>query len=103
MILRTLMSKAAMQEIDRWVAKYPQKKSAVMSLLLIAQEEHGYLSTELMDAVAQYLEMPYISVYEVATFYSMYKLEPEGKHTINLCTNISCKLRGSDEILTYFK
>lgn len=103
MILRTLMSAKAMQEMDMWVSKYPEKKSAVMSLLRIAQEEHGYLTVELMDAIAQYLAMPYISVYEVATFYSMYKLKPQGKHTINVCTNISCKLRGSDEIMQYIK
>lgn len=93
-------------EIDRWVAKYPadQKQSAVMAALHVAQDHNGgWLSTELMDAVADYLEMPRISVYEVATFYSMYERKPVGKHKISVCTNISCMLRGSDEIVGHLK
>ena len=91
--------------IDEWLAKYPtdQKQSAVMAALRLVQEEQGWLSTELMDAVADYLDMEPISVYEVATFYSMYDLKPVGRHKISVCTNISCMLRGSGEIMAYLE
>lgn len=94
------------RRIDRWVAQYPedQKQSAVMPALRIIQEtQGGYLTTELMDQVATYLGMRPIEVYEVATFYSMYQHKPSGEHQICLCTNISCMLRGSDEILEHLK
>ncbi len=96
-----LISAQGMQNIEQWVAKYPpdQKQSAVMAALMIAQEEHRYLTSELMDAIAEYLEMPAIAVYEVASFYSMYEHKPCGRNLINVCTNISCKLRGSDDIV----
>lgn len=93
-------------EIDAWIAKYPpeQKQSAVMGALTIVQERNGgYLTTELMDAVAEYLEMAPIAVYEVATFYSMYELKPVGKHKICVCTNVSCMLCGSDDIVAHLK
>ncbi len=99
-----LISDASRAEIDRWIAKYPpeQKRSAVMAALRILQDQNkGYLTTDLMDAVAEYLEMPPIAVYEVATFYSMYELEAVGRHKICVCTNISCMLRGSDEIVAH--
>lgn len=101
-----LISTQARAEIDRWIAKYPpdQKQSAVMAALRIMQEEHGgWLTTELMDAVADYLSMAPIAVYEVATFYSMYELKPVGRHKICLCTNISCMLCGSETIEAYLK
>lgn len=100
----TILSDAAIAEIDKYVAKYPaeQKQSAVMGALHAVQDDcHGSLTTELMDAVADYLEMPAIAVYEVATFYSMYELKPVGKHKISICTNISCLLCGSDEIVNH--
>src|SRR6185437_2428423 len=92
-------------EIDHWIAKYPanQKQSAVMTALRIVQEEHGHLTNELMDAVADYLDMPSIAVYEVASFYSMYQLQPVGRHLINVCTNISCKLKNSAKIVTHLE
>ncbi len=99
-----LISEASRSEIDRWIAKYPveQKRSAVMAALGILQEQNkGYLTNDLMDAVAEYLDLPPIAVYEVATFYSMYELEAVGKHKICVCTNISCMLRGSDEIVEH--
>ncbi|HFQ14475.1 MAG TPA: NADH-quinone oxidoreductase subunit NuoE [Gammaproteobacteria bacterium] len=99
-----LISDASRAEIDRWIAKYPpeQKRSAVMAALRILQDQNkGYLTTDLMDAVAEYLAMPPIAVYEVATFYSMYELEAVGRHKICVCTNISCMLRGSDEIVAH--
>ena len=103
--LSHLISAERMQEIEHWIAKYPadQKQSAVMSALRIVQEEHGHLTQELMDAVADYLEMPAIAVYEDATFYTMYEREPVGRHLINVCTNISCKLRDSDSVVRHLK
>ncbi len=97
-----LISDQSRAEIDRWIKKYPaeQKRSAVMSALRIVQDQNdGYLTNDLMDAVAEYLDMPSIAVYEVATFYSMYELEPVGRHKICICTNISCMLCGSDNIV----
>ena len=97
-----LLSEASLKEIDVWIAKYPadKKQSAVMSALRIVQDQNrGFLTEDLMDAVAEYLGMRPIAVYEVATFYSMYELEPVGKHKICVCTNISCMLCGSDKIV----
>lgn len=99
-----LIDDASRAEIDKWVAKYPveQKQSAVMSALRIMQDANGgWLTPEIMDAIAEYLEMPSISVYEVATFYSMYEMKPVGKHKISVCTNVSCMLCGSDQIVSY--
>lgn len=101
-----LLSADSRAQIDRWVAKYPpdQKQSAVMAALMITQEANGgWLTTELMDAVADYLEMPPIAVYEVATFYSMYELKPVGRHKICVCTNLSCMLRGSEELVDHLQ
>lgn len=102
MKLQQFVSAEGLQEIDKWIAKYPadQKQSAVMQALMIVQENQGYLTAEMMDAVAVYLEMPAISVYEVATFYSMYELKPVGRHVINVCTNISCMLKNSAGIVS---
>jgi len=91
-------------EIDQWIAKYPAewKQSAVMAALRIVQDAHdGWLNPELMDQVADYLDMPPIAVYEVATFYSMYEHKPVGRHKICLCTNVSCMINGSDSILAH--
>ncbi len=93
-------------EIDRWVAKYPPewKQSAVMAALRIVQDDNGgWLTTELMNDVAAYLEMPPIAVYEVATFYSMYELKPVGKHKICVCTNVSCMINKADVIVDHLK
>lgn len=99
------VSQKGLQEIDKWIAKYPeeQRQSAVMSALMVIQEEHGFLTSELMDSLAKYLNMSPIAVYEVANFYSMYELEPIGKNLINVCTNISCKLCGSSDVIDYLK
>ena len=101
-----LLSKSVCEDIDQWIAKYPPewKQSTVMAALRIVQDENGgWLTNDLMDAVAEYLNMPAISVYEVATFYSMYELNPVGRHKICVCTNISCMLCGSDEIVNHLK
>ncbi len=103
--LPALLSMAAKQKIDRELAKFPpdQKQSAVMAALAIAQDEHGWLPNELMDEVAQYLGMPSIAVYEVATFYNMYNLKPMGKHKITVCTNLPCALSGGVDAAEYLK
>ena len=89
-------------EIDRWLAKFPpdRRRSAVLAALRAAQHQNrGYLTTELMDAVAAYLGMPPIQVYEVASFYSMFESRPAGRVHVSVCTNISCMLCGADEIV----
>lgn len=99
-----LLSGPVRDEINSWIAKYPadQQQSAVMAALRIVQDANGgYLTQALMDAVADYLAMPPIAVYEVATFYSMYELKPVGKHKICVCTNISCLLNGSDQVVQH--
>jgi NADH-quinone oxidoreductase subunit E len=100
----TLLSATARAEIDKWLAKYPaeRKQSAVIAALTVVQDENGgSLTTELMDAVAEYLDIPAIAAYEVATFYSMFDLEPVGRHKISVCTNISCMLCGGEKIVEY--
>ena len=91
-----------MAEVDAWIAKYPpdQRRSAVMSTLRIVQEVHGHLTPELMNSVAAYLHISAIAVYEVASFYTMYETSPTGRHVINVCTNISCQLKGAPAIVS---
>lgn len=103
--LHQLVSAQRMKEIDHWVAKYPidQKQSAVMSTLRIVQEEHSCLTTELMDAIANYLDMPPIAVYEVASFYTMYEHKQVGRHLVNVCTNISCMLCDSATVVGHLE
>lgn len=96
---------ASMRQIDQELGKYPadRRQSALMAALRIAQDEHGWLSGELIEHVAGIIGVPPIKAYEVATFYSMYDLSPTGRHKVCLCTNISCMLRGSDEIVTHLQ
>ena len=91
------LSPDSLAKIDKAVAKYPpeRKDSAVMAALTIAQDEKGWLSTETMDFVAQYLGMPPVAVYEVASFYTMYNLKPSGKYKLTVCTNLPCQLMGA--------
>ncbi len=100
-----MLSEVAKQKIDRELAKYPadQRQSAVMSALAIVQDERGWLSTESMDDVAQYIGMPPVAVYEVATFYNMYNLKPMGAHKITVCTNLPCALSGGVDAAEYLK
>ncbi|MFP4079479.1 MAG: NADH-quinone oxidoreductase subunit NuoE [Ectothiorhodospira sp.] len=100
-----LLGVHARNEIDDWLSRFPQdrRQSAVLGALRAVQHEHGHLTTELMDAVADYIGMPEIAIYEVASFYSMFELEPVGRHTISVCTNISCMLRGGDRILAHIE
>lgn len=90
------------EEIDRWKARFPEgrQRSAIIGALHATQHENdGFLTPELMDAVAEYLELPPIQVYEVATFYSMFQTKPVGRHNVAICTNVSCMLRGADDIV----
>jgi NADH-quinone oxidoreductase subunit E len=92
-----MLTSDSLKKIDREIAKYPleQKQSAVMSALIIAQDEKGWLSSEVMDYVAGYLGMPSVAVYEVATFYSMYNLHEVGRFKLTLCTCLPCGLQGA--------
>ncbi len=92
-----MLTADSLKKIDREITKYPpdQKRSAVMSALIIAQDEKGWLSTETMDSVAQCLGMAPVAVYEVATFYGMYNLQPTGKHKLTVCTCLPCGLQGA--------
>ncbi len=99
-----LLSGHVRKEVDRWTARFPEgrQRSAVISALHAVQHENGgYLNDEYLDAVALYLNLPKIHVYEVATFYSMFQTKPVGRHTVAICTNISCMLRGADDIVEY--
>lgn len=98
------LSPHARKEIDALVARYPaeRKKSALLGALNIVQHENnGYLTNELMDAVAKYLELAKIEVYEVASFYSMYELKPVARNNVSICTNISCMLMGAESIVDH--
>lgn len=101
-----IISEANQKEIDQWLTKYPkdQKRSAIITALLLVQKQNGgWLSDAAMNAVADYLQLPPIAVYEIATFYDMYYLEPIGKHKISICTNVPCMLMGSDKIVACAK
>ncbi len=93
------------EEIDHWLAKFPadRKRSAVISALHAVQHEQGHLPQASMDAVAEYLGIPPIQVYEVASFYSMFETRPCGRHHISVCTNISCMLCGGEDILSHLE
>ena len=102
--VNTVLSEHARALIDECLKKYPedQKQSAILSALTEVQHENnGFLTESLMDAVADYLDMPKIAVYEVASFYSMFETKPCGRNCVAICTNISCMLRGSDEIVEH--
>jgi NADH-quinone oxidoreductase subunit E len=102
---KSILSAEICGRIDQWILRYPpeQRQSGVFEALRLVQEKHGLLTTALMNAVADYLGMSRIAVYEVATFYTMYYLKPMGQHVIDVCTNISCSLNGAQQILEYFK
>ena len=100
----TLLSAQVREEIEHWKARFPKdrQRSAVIGAPHAVQHENdGFLTPELMDAVAEYLELPNIQVYEVATFYSMFQTKPVGRHNVAICTNVSCMLRGADDIVEH--
>ena len=99
-------SEENMRKVEQILKKYPEKnkKSAVMPLLYLAQRQNdNWIPLAAMKYIAKHLSMPYISVYEVATFYTMYNLEPVGKHFIQVCTTTPCLLRGADKIVKLCK
>jgi len=108
-----LLSEHSRAQIDRWVAKFPPgrarsaciaalRAAACIAALRAAQEQnHGFLTTALMDAVAEYLRLPPVQVYEVAAFYSMFETHPCGRHHVSICTNISCMLNGAEELVAH--
>lgn len=100
-----LLSAHVCEEIDRCLSRYPadQRRSAVLGALHAVQHEHGHLSVPMMDAVAEYLQIAPMTVYEAASFYSMYELQPVGRHTIAVCDNVSCMLRGAEGILAHIQ
>jgi NADH-quinone oxidoreductase subunit E len=101
-----LLTPETKKEMDHWLNKFPkgkQRSAIIGSLHAVQHQNEGFLTSELMDAVANYLDVPKIQVYEVATFYSMFQTKPAGKHEISVCTNISCMLRGSDAILNHIE
>ena len=99
-----LLTQATRHEIDEWVRKFPpgRQRSATISALRAAQEQnHGFLTPDLMDAVAEYLNLPPVQVYEIATFYSMFETHPCGRHHVSICTNLSCMLNGAEELVAH--
>ena len=99
-----LLNEHTREVIDHWMGKFPpeQKRSAVLQSLYAAQHQNeGFLTTDLMDAVAEYLELPPIHVYEVASFYSIFETKPVARHNVAICTNISCMLMGSQSIVDH--
>jgi len=102
----SLLTDSIKGKIDTWVAKFPigkQRSAIIGSLHAVQEHNQGYLTPELMDAVADYLDLPRIYIYEVATFYSMFQTEPVGRNEIAICTNISCMLSGSDVIVHHIE
>jgi len=101
-----LLSDEVRREIDHSRAKFPddQQQSALIDSLRAAQHENGgYLTPELIEAVAGYLDLPPIKAQEIATFYSMFETEPVGRHSISVCTNVSCMLCGGNELLRHLE
>jgi len=101
-----LLTQTSKKEIDVWLAKYPheQRRSALLPALHIAQaQNNGYLTDDLLQAVADYINVPKIYAFEAATFYSMYDLKPVGRNKIFVCNSISCMLKGSDDLMDHLK
>ena len=99
-----VLSEHTRHEIDEWIGRFPsgRQRSAVLSALRFTQEQNnGFLTPELMDGVAEYLRLPPIQVYEVATFYSMFETHPCGRHHVSICTNISCMLNGAEDLVAH--
>lgn len=91
------------QRIDHWIKKFPEPKGAVLMALRILQDRHGWLSDESIDLVAEYLGLSKVDVYEVVSFYSMYRREPGGQHYLKVCTSLSCCLAGAEGVMEYLQ
>ena len=100
-----MLTQESLQKIDREITKYPpeRRQSAAVAALAIAQDEKGWLSNETIEFVANYLGIPPVAAYEVATFYNMYDLKPVGKYKITVCTNLPCALGGGVDCADYLK
>jgi len=101
-----LLTQQSKDEMTKWLAKYPyeQRRSALLPALHIAQDQNdGYLTDDLLQAVADFIDVPKIYAYEAAAFYSMYELKPVGRHKVMVCNSVCCMLRGSDNLLDYLK
>ncbi len=99
-----VLSDHVKDEIEHWKSRFPEdrQRSAVIAALHAVQHENdGHLTAEQMNAVAAYLALPTIQVYEVATFYSMFQTKPVGRHNVAICTNVSCMLRGADDLVEH--
>jgi len=104
--MTNILSPEVRKAIDQWLTKYPpdQKRSAVIQALIFAQEANqGFLTEDIMDAVADYLNLPKIAVYEVVSFYTMFNIKPVGEYVINVCTNISCMLCDAEKIVHHLE
>ena len=99
-----MLTEKTQENIDHWVSKFPpeRKRSALIQALFVTQEENGgWISRELTEAVADYLDLPTVWAHEVVSFYSMFFTEPVGRHKVNICTNISCWLNGAEAIVAH--
>ena len=99
-----MLTEETRKTIDHWVAKFPEdkKRSALIQSLIAAQEQNGgWITEELTEAVAAYLELPTVWAHEIVSFYSMFFTEPVGRHKVNICTNISCWLNGADALVEH--
>jgi NADH-quinone oxidoreductase subunit E len=99
-----MLTEETLKTIDHWLAKFPQdkKRSALIQSLMAAQVQNGgWITPELTEAVAGYLDLPPVWAHEVVSFYSMFDDQPVGRHKVNICTNISCWLRGAEDLLAH--
>ena len=104
--METLLPKNITNIIDHWIQKFPQGKqrsAIIASLHAVQHHNNGFLTNDLLNQVADYIDVPKMNVYEVATFYSMFQTKPVGKLEIAVCNNISCMLRGSNEIIDHLE
>ncbi|HEY5774944.1 MAG TPA: NADH-quinone oxidoreductase subunit NuoE [Xanthomonadales bacterium] len=101
---KALLNEGTRASIDHWVSKFPpeQKRSALIQALIAAQKQNGgWVSKDMIEAVADYLDLPPVWAYEVASFYSMIDQKPVGRHKVNICTNISCWLNGAEDLVSH--
>lgn len=94
-----MLSEKNLHKIEQLKKYYPTKQALLLPVLWMVQEEHGYISTDAMKYVAQLLNVPYSHIYGVVTFYTMFHSRPVGKYHIEVCTNVSCMLRGSSKVV----
>lgn len=100
----TVLSQNTLEKIDHWVSKFPadKKRSALIQALMAAQDQNGgWISRELTEAVAEYLSLPPVWAHEIVSFYSMFFDQPVGRNKVNVCTNISCWLNGADDLVAH--